>query len=1703
MSISRYIFWLCCACIALGVFLSLVYLSKESIVSTAVNLWPFTTKSNYTLSDTTKIDVADGVAKLIAIDQTDDDNTSTGFGGAPTTTNLTWDGTYLGVTNATVGAFAFPEYKKETGWFNMANNIALFHFDEASYSGSTGEVTESSGDSSLDGGLTRGGDATTVAAGYFGRAVEFDGTDDYLSTTTANYLSTSQSGTLMYWVKPDNFDNYYGIFTSADDSVTNRYVFFGLWQTSGQPYIYANFGGTGSARTSQAVSIGEWTHVAISSNGSRYKFYVNGKNYPIDNGTDSGNWFGDVANRDNVVVGAMIDSGGSPLWDFDGKLDELAIFDKELSASEIERIYEFQGNSRGYLDSRIIDAGSSTSWTDLSWVPKAAYGKELPGNATNESGYTSDMITMTSNVGLWHLNDTSWTDSSTNTNSGTSENAVSLVDGIFGSAAEFDASGEGISIAEHASLDPTDAISVEAWVYADNATIGQFDSVALQTNSSAWTDGGYGLFYQSSSLKFFINNYSTNVAVASVSTNEWVHVVGTYDKDAASSQIKIYINGYLVGTDTYTSAIDYTSGQDANDNLHIGIGRDTANYSWGGMIDEVALYNEALDPTEVLERYKRGVQNIKFQVRSCDDANCDGEEFVGFDSTSSTFFTEFNSGGAGATPSTTTLPLGNNRYIQYRSIFRSVSTTITPELSSVTVGPTHYPGDRPTIITNDGQEFVTLSGFSQTLGASNACTDIRYQFAVNNTSTWYFYSPTATTWVAVSDDYDYANTSTPINTNISTFPTDVSTGTLYTKAFLASDTGTQQCEIDELSLTYAGPTVQFTSTSLAVAEDVGTLQMQIELASAYAVDVGVDYTIDTSSSTASGSGTDYTLSNGTVTTTAGMTTTSISITINDDDFDENSEVLVLSLSAPSNAATVGSNVTTTIIIADNDTAGVTRNLASVNITEGGATADYTLVLDSQPTANVTVTAADAGSEVYFSSTNTSFTTLNWDTPQTVTVSAADDNSAEGAHTATITHSASSGDANYDGISINSVTANITDNDTAGVSLSEGDGVAVAETGTTTDTYTVVLTTEPANPVTITIATSTNNITLSTSTLVYRAENWDTAKTVTVTAIDDAIDNTQTTFTTSLSHTASSADANYNAIAINNTTVTITDNDTAGVTQSATALTITEGSTGTYTFNLDTAPTSTATLAITAPAGITLSTSSIAFTSDNYNTAQTITVTVTDDEDAESGETATITHAITSSDEHYNGNSISNLTVNITDNDSSSNNSGGAGFGASSGSGGQALGIPGTDISQKNAADNQSSQHKESNPPETKTVQASVGEKVSITNPDEKASGSSGHSMTIDKATDDKASGILESDPIIFEIEKNETKPYDLNADEVQDIFLTYHGLDASTQKPRFSIIYTTNEAELNNAITINRGSYTTNNPVVSLQINKGESEKITQIAISNTPDFKNSRFIPYTSEITNWELVPCNGTKVVYIKFRTDDGATATANDTIILTNQPCGKQDENKNETQINNCPLEKGKPYKTTDSTAVWYITKKNPCTKRPFQSATVYFSYFSTWDDVQETDKQTLNTITSDPIAFMPWGPKHDLLNGAVIKSITNPKVYVVVNATKYWFTSNKVFSAFGFLFDWVQDVSEEKINAYIPATPIETSSQRIPGMMVRYTGSKTIYQMQIHPKDPTTFILHPLANEAMLNILQYDPKAVITIEQTEQYEIGNPL
>lgn len=219
---------------------------------------------------------------------------------------------------------------------------------------------------------------------------------------------------------------------------------------------------------------------------------------------------------------------------------------------------------------------------------------------------------------------------------------------------------------------------------------------------------------------------------------------------------------------------------------------------------------------------------------------------------------------------------------------------------------------------------------------------------------------------------------------------------------------------------------------------------------------------------------------------------------------------------------------------------IVQSDSSTNVIEGGANDTYTIVLNSAPTATVSVSLSP-DPQIGFTPRAAEFTKTNWNVPQTITVSAVDDLVYEGPQIAVITHTVFSLDSNYNGISADSVTVNITDNDVApGVIITQsGNSTDVAEGGTTNDTYTIVLNSVPTDDVTVTIS-SNPQVTVSPTKLVFASLRWNMPQTVTVAAVDDLV--YEGNHTGTITHSVSSSDVNYNNISIANITVNITDND---------------------------------------------------------------------------------------------------------------------------------------------------------------------------------------------------------------------------------------------------------------------------------------------------------------------------------------------------------------------------------------------------------------------------------------------------------------------------------------------------------------------------------------------------------------------------------
>ena len=419
------------------------------------------------------------------------------------------------------------------------------------------------------------------------------------------------------------------------------------------------------------------------------------------------------------------------------------------------------------------------------------------------------------------------------------------------------------------------------------------------------------------------------------------------------------------------------------------------------------------------------------------------------------------------------------------------------------------------------------------------------------------------------------------------------------------------------------------ATTLGVDEagqNTYTVKLQTQPTSTVTVTVSSD---DTDAATVSGPTLRFTASNW---------DTEQTVTVRGvNDGDSDGEFVTITNTA-SGGEYAGVTASVTVTVDDDDTRGITFTPAARTIREG-ATGTYDVKLNTAPTADVTVAISSSNPDVTVMPNSLTFTSSNWETEQTVTVTAAQDaDAADG--TANLRHRPSGGD--YSAGEAKDFMVTVTDDDTAGLVLS-ATTLGVDEAGQ--NTYTVKLQTQPTTTVTVTVSsddTGAATATVSGSTLIFTASNWETEQTVTVEGVDDG-DSANETVT--VTNTAS--DGEYEGVTAS-VRVTVDDDDKPGITFTPASLTVGEAGVGRYGVRLNAAPTADVTVAISSSnPDVTVMPNSLAFTSSNWETEQTVDVTAAQDADAADG-TANLTHRPSGGD--YSAGEAKDFMVTVTDDD---------------------------------------------------------------------------------------------------------------------------------------------------------------------------------------------------------------------------------------------------------------------------------------------------------------------------------------------------------------------------------------------------------------------------------------------------------------------
>ncbi len=241
--------------------------------------------------------------------------------------------------------------------------------------------------------------------------------------------------------------------------------------------------------------------------------------------------------------------------------------------------------------------------------------------------------------------------------------------------------------------------------------------------------------------------------------------------------------------------------------------------------------------------------------------------------------------------------------------------------------------------------------------------------------------------------------------------------------------------------------------------------------------------------------------------------------------------------------------------------------------------------------------------------------------------------------------------------------------------------------------------------------------------------------------------------------------------------------------------------------------------------------------------------------------------------------------------------------------------------------------------------------------------------------------------------------------------------------------------------TSKANSLSEQNPDVRIfSINNGETQttkrsvtltfgvsNYSHVAISEDATFADASIESF-SETKKFTLSEGLGEKTIYVRLSGEGLSPVESVQRIILATEATKVKIVqpviNEKPVSETNCPLEKELPYKSIKTNRVVYVSKE--CTQTPFVTREKYFSYFLSFDSIRLVEESTLDLIPNDALGFLPFGPLYAPEENSLVKSVFNPKVYLVKLGKKYPIASEQVFEKLGFLWNRVIDVVTERLD-----------------------------------------------------------------------------
>jgi hypothetical protein len=409
--------------------------------------------------------------------------------------------------------------------------VAEYSFDEVQTEGENQTVEDLSGDghtASLHG-------ATWTGHGRYGGALEFDAAkEQYVSIPADAGLDGSEELTVEAWLRPGE-SRYLGEIAMKEREGSGPGYSWTLDQHLSKPVGYFMQSEEGMVSGGEdSLPLHTWTHVAMTDDGANDRLYVDGQ-------------LVDTAPATPFDGHGPIKVGGNQLFGqwFDGRIDELRIYERALSPAEIAYDMEapIQTPRQGPVAEYSFDEG------------------EAAGTTIEDQAGEND---------------------------GTIEGVTWIPHGHYGGAIEFD--GEGmVTIPGAEALDLTEEFTLEAWIRPEAGC--DFGQIFVKEDADE-EHAAYVVSKHGSKLGAYLGvpGVEEESPEGRIEIGTWQHIAVTFD----GGEVRLYVDGEEAGSVPVADILPTTGP------LRLG-GSQIGTHGGGfvGRIDEVQIYNRALTAGEV------------------------------------------------------------------------------------------------------------------------------------------------------------------------------------------------------------------------------------------------------------------------------------------------------------------------------------------------------------------------------------------------------------------------------------------------------------------------------------------------------------------------------------------------------------------------------------------------------------------------------------------------------------------------------------------------------------------------------------------------------------------------------------------------------------------------------------------------------------------------------------------------------------------------------------------------------------------------------------------------------------------------------------------------------------------------------------------------------------------------------------------------